>query len=81
MATPSPSIPPADGDFTEYEVTWVINMDGRTPREAAEAALAAVSDPHTDALVFQVREPGGQTRVIDLGSDESYDYDEDEVQP
>lgn len=40
----------------EYLVTWEINVDADSPKEAAEEALRIQRDPDSIALVFVVRE-------------------------
>jgi hypothetical protein len=40
-----------------YEVTWVIDIDADTPREAAELALKVQRDPDSLATQFMVRVP------------------------
>lgn len=40
----------------EYRVTWIIDVDAASPREAAEKARAAQTRPDTTATVFQVQE-------------------------
>jgi hypothetical protein len=49
-----------------YLVTWTIDIDADTPREAAEKAFRIQQDPDTVALFFTVRE-GDQPPVnVDL---------------
>lgn len=51
----------------EYEVTWVIQVDAKNPREAAKAAKEIQQDPFTTATNYQVRnEETGEKTVVDL---------------
>jgi len=55
-----------------YLVTWEINVDARTPREAAEKAQAMQRDPDTTATVFLVIGPklSDQQVTVDLSEDD-----------
>lgn len=58
--------------MTEYRVVWEIDMTGDSPREAAEAALAVMRDPFSDAVVFTVRANEGSDtgwEAVDLAED------------
>lgn len=56
----------------EYLVTWEIDADEvDTPREAAEFARWAQTNPGTIATVFQVRDKEtGETFRVDLSEEE-----------
>jgi hypothetical protein len=54
-----------------YLVTWEIDIDADSPREAAEKALAIQRNPESTATVFQVLE--NDTETIDPVSDEEED--------
>ncbi len=57
---------------TAYRVTWVIDIDADTPREAAEKALEIQRDPQSIATHFIVRAVNSIMRVeIDLSLDPS----------
>ena len=47
-------------------VTWEIDLDAATPREAAEKAFAIMQQPGTTATVFDVTDPAGDTHRVDL---------------
>ena len=51
--------------MTEYRVTWMIDVEADTPREAAVQALRLQRDPGSWATVFTVR-PGLDEIEIDL---------------
>ena len=55
-----------------YLVTWEIDIDADSPREAAEKALAIQRNPESTATVFQVLEQDTEndTETIDPVSDE-----------
>lgn len=58
----------------EYRVTWVIEVEAESPREAAEEAQRIQRDPDSLATVFVVSEynNGGEiqkTQSVDLGID------------
>jgi hypothetical protein len=40
----------------KYSCTWTIQVDGESPREAAEAALEIMRDPESTATVFEVND-------------------------
>ena len=44
-------------------VCWEIDVDARTPREAARKALAIQQDPESIATVFDVQHRGRMVRV------------------
>lgn len=52
----------------EYRVTWRVEVDADSPREAAERALAMQRDPASTATNFRVTEwvPDGATCTVDL---------------
>lgn len=49
-----------------YRVTWIIDIDADTPREAALRALEIQRDPNSIAQVFEVSEPDSDPWTIDL---------------
>ena len=53
----------------EYHVTWEIELDADSPREAAEKALAVQRDIFLDALYFEVTDENDVTTGIDLGEE------------
>lgn len=53
----------------EYKVTWTIDLDADSPREAAKEALAIQRDVFLDAVYFEVTDPDGKTVGIDLGEE------------
>ena len=52
----------------EYRVRWEIDVDGDTPREAAEKALEIQRDQLSTATVFQVEVGEEEWEEIDLGA-------------
>lgn len=62
-----------------YFVSWEIDIDADSPREAAEKALAIQRDPESTATVFQVLEHDTENdmETIDPAADEDEDEDED----
>jgi hypothetical protein len=42
--------------MTEYRVTWTIDIDADSPRDAAEFAHRIQTDPDSIALLFEVAE-------------------------
>ena len=64
-----------------YYVTWDINVDADSPREAAEVAQATQRDPETMATVFRVLDETGKMITVDLEEmDGSYETNEDAVE-
>lgn len=65
----------------EYIVTWTIDIDADSPRDAAEQALAIQRDPASIAAVFSVQHVverrGATTHVVDEA--EEIDLDDGEV--
>ena len=53
----------------EYHVTWEIDLDADSPREAAEKALEIQRDVFLDALYFEVTDENDTTVGIDLGQE------------
>ena len=49
-----------------HHVTWEIDLDAGTPREAAEKAFAIMQRPGTTATVFDVTDETGATHRVDL---------------
>jgi hypothetical protein len=60
---------------TNYLVTWEIEMEAETPREAAQRALDIMRDPESIGTVFKVCDAKHE-HVIDL-----LDEDDDEKEP
>ena len=54
-----------------YYVTWDIDVDANSPKEAAEVAQATQRDPVTMATVFQVMDETGKTITIDMEEEEA----------
>jgi hypothetical protein len=57
----------------EYRVTWEIELDADSPREAAAKALAIQRDPDSVATVFDVIDETGNRERIDLDKTEDPD--------
>ena len=57
-----------------HHVTWEIDLDAATPREAAEEALRIMQRPDTMATVFDVTDETGATHRVDLmeGEDDEF---------
>ena len=55
-----------------YRVTWEIDIEAGSPREAAELARACQVRPGTTAVVFYCADESGETTCVDLleGDDE-----------
>ena len=55
-----------------YRVTWEIDIEADSPREAAELARACQVRPGTTAVVFDCADESGETTRVDLleGGDE-----------
>lgn len=49
-----------------YRVKWEIDIDARTPKAAAQLALAIMQDPYSTATVFDVAEPDGNQLTVDV---------------
>lgn len=61
----------------EYFVTWEIDIEADTPREAAEKALAIQRDPTSWAPVFKVfHEDDPDMHTIDLAQAEDNEEEE-----
>jgi hypothetical protein len=60
------------GDSKNYLVTWEIDMEAATPREAAQKALDIMRDPESIGTVFKVCD-AQQEYVIDLLEGEGAD--------
>lgn len=58
----------------QYRVTWTIELDAESAREAAEKALGIHRDATSIATHFKVMAPDGTTTDVDF-----YDGDEDEA--
>lgn len=43
-----------------YRVTWVIDIEAKTPEEAAAQALAIQRNPESWATVFEVEDDAGE---------------------
>jgi len=59
-----------------YRVSWEIDIDADSPREAAERALEIQRRPDSTATVFTVRDETGESIEVDLGEG-SYATDDD----
>lgn len=46
-----------------YHVTWEIDIDADSPREAAEKALAIQRDPYSTATVFTIAGINGEPNI------------------
>jgi hypothetical protein len=57
---------------TNYLVTWEIEMEAETPREAAKKALEIMQDPESIGTVFKVVDAEGE-HVVDLLEEETHD--------
>ncbi len=53
-----------------YIVTWRIEIDATTPRDAAKQALEIQRDPFSSATVFDVTDEDGKNINVDLEIDE-----------
>ncbi len=49
-----------------YVVEWCIDVDADSPREAAQQAWETMRRPKSTANVFDVIDPKGETKRIDL---------------
>lgn len=68
--------------MTFYAITWDIEIDADSPREAALKALEIQRDPNSTATVFSVYTEGGDFVQIDTladddSDDDDYDGDDD----
>lgn len=52
--------------MNEYTVTWIVQLDAKTPRDAAVAAQDMIRDVESDATVFYVTDKDGEETTIDL---------------
>ena len=50
----------------QMRVRWEIDVDARTPKEAAQRALRIQRDPGSIATVYEVYNKGSK-RIVDLG--------------
>jgi hypothetical protein len=50
----------------EYRVIWTIDLDADSPEDAAFKALAIQRDTASIATHFEVIDPEGQTKEVDL---------------
>jgi hypothetical protein len=55
-----------------YRVSWEIDIDADSPRQAAELALDIMRDPRSIGTVFKV-EDATQVHVVDLICEEGSD--------
>ena len=53
-------------EIVSYKVSWTIDVEATSPREAAEKARAYQTKPRTTATVFTVASASGEPQVIDL---------------
>ncbi|HEX9987043.1 MAG TPA: hypothetical protein VGE45_00990 [Chloroflexia bacterium] len=63
--------------MTTYYVSWKIELDADSPREAAREALKTMRDESSLATHFTVIGPDGEPQAIDLSVWEEGDPDED----
>jgi len=69
----------SDEGYKCYLVSWSIDIQAKSRREAAEKALAIQRDINSTATIFDVTPPGGAPKEIDLlDGDESHEDDETE---
>jgi hypothetical protein len=52
-----------------FRVSWEIDIDADSPREAAERALETQRRPDSIATAFAVRDEAGELMEVDLGED------------
>ena len=52
-----------------YRVSWEIDIDADSPREAAETALEIQRRPDSIAAAFTVLDETGESIEVDLGED------------
>lgn len=52
--------------MSEYKVNWVINIDAKSAKEAAQEALAIMQDTESTATVFDVIDKDDEHIIIDL---------------
>lgn len=67
--------------MTEYIVTWTIDIDADSPRDAAEQALAIQRRPSGGATVFQVARVVERRGVCTSIVDEAEEIDLDLLAP
>jgi hypothetical protein len=67
--------------MTEFRVTWEIDIEAETPKQAAEQAFAIQQDPETMATVFAMTDPAGVTTEIDLLDDPDWELVTTRVPP
>ena len=68
--------------MTEYTVTWEIQIEADTPREAAKEALKIHRDPFSCSTMFEVSTPGLRSPwLIDLEVDEDEDEETENQSP
>ncbi|MBE3658154.1 hypothetical protein BOO92_15855 [Vibrio navarrensis] len=53
-------------EYEEYKITWRVELDALSPREAALQARAMLLDIASDAVVFEVADSGQVSTSIDL---------------
>jgi hypothetical protein len=56
----------SEGLMTTYSIKWEIEIDAKTPEDAARKALEIQRDPASIATVFDVYEKEGNHTCIDL---------------
>jgi len=52
-----------------YRVSWEMDIEADSPREAAERALEIQRRPDSIATVFSVRDEAGESIEVDLDED------------
>lgn len=50
----------------EYRIEWTIDLDGATPREAAQKAFEIMQRPGTTATYFTVKEFDSPADAVDV---------------
>lgn len=52
--------------MANFKVTWIIDVEADSAKEAAEQALKIHRDPASIATVFYVQDENGNTATVDL---------------
>ena len=52
--------------MAEYVVRWKIELEADSPQDAAAQALDIQRDPDSIATVFDVVDPGGASKTVDV---------------
>jgi hypothetical protein len=59
---------PKDCSANQYAVSWHIDVDARSPLEAADAAVAAMKDIHSTATIYHVTDASGKRLDVDVAA-------------